>query len=299
MTAPDWGWVGVALAVFADESHDETKSRVFAIAALYGYEHEWKQAEAAWVARTGGAKFHAVECETEYAGHPDRSKHENNLRLYKDLTNVIAGSDLAGYGVALDIQAFANVFGVDDEIGYYKCFIEVVGEIVRLAHITDLLTIPGIEPYRPVEFVFDHHAETEYNAGLLYSRFVNWAEWKTGNKLLSSKISFDSRANPRIQMADLWAREVMKDLDNKLGPVKRVTRRSMAALLEAAGPLRFRCEHLDLEHSLKRREDVEHAISRDQLRSEYLMWLETFHLQDNWSNRIRFTSWRDNRERLA
>ena len=87
-----------------------------------------------------------------------------------------------------------------------------MGELARPAFIInqaiETLAPPGdkrLEPYHPVEFVFDHRRETEYNAGLLYSHFVNREEWKDGSKLLTSEISFGSRTNPRIQMADLWA----------------------------------------------------------------------------------------------
>jgi hypothetical protein len=62
-------------------------------------------------------------------------------------------------------------------------------------------------------------------------------EWK---ERLSSKISFESSiGNPRIQVSDLLAREVMKDLDNLIGPVRREIRGSWRALRETGRFLAF------------------------------------------------------------
>src|SRR4051812_40535383 len=47
------------LHLFGDESADETKQRVYALSGLLGT--EWKLAEEAWLARTGGKVFHATE----------------------------------------------------------------------------------------------------------------------------------------------------------------------------------------------------------------------------------------------
>jgi len=78
------------------------------------------------------------------------------------------------------------------------------------------------------ECVFDSRNETEFNAGFLYGQLrENYPQWAPR---LAEKITFDSsRANPRIQIADLWGREAMKALDNSIGPVKR-NRRSWQAL---------------------------------------------------------------------
>ena len=58
-----------------------------------------------------------------------------------------------------------------------------------------------------MEFTFDQHKETQYDAGLLY----DWlSHYKTE---IVEKVSFDTRREPGIQAADLWARELMKRCD--------------------------------------------------------------------------------------
>ena len=46
----------VALKVFGDESADETKSRVFAVAGVIGNEDEWQLAMREWLRRTRGQR---------------------------------------------------------------------------------------------------------------------------------------------------------------------------------------------------------------------------------------------------
>src|SRR2546425_12783756 len=53
----------VTLKVFGDESADETRSRVFAVAGVIGSEAEWQLAMRDWLRRTRGMSFHANECE--------------------------------------------------------------------------------------------------------------------------------------------------------------------------------------------------------------------------------------------
>ncbi len=62
-------------------------------------------------------------------------------------------------------------------------------------------------------------------------------EWRD-SEILDSKVSFESKENPRIQMADLLAREAMKDLDREIGPVKFPERKSKLAL-DGSGGSRF------------------------------------------------------------
>jgi hypothetical protein len=67
--------------------------------------------------------------------------------------------------------------------------------------------------------------------------------WK---ERLASKLFFESsRENPRIQVADLFAREAMKALDNEIGPTKRPIRKSWQALRETG---RFQVESFSKEY---------------------------------------------------
>lgn len=79
------------------------------------------------------------------------------------------------------------------------------------------------------ELTFDSRIGTEFNATEIYSYLresgLYWRE------RLASKLSFESsRKNPRIQIADLFAHEAMKELDNEVGPPKRETRKSWECL---------------------------------------------------------------------
>lgn len=76
---------------------------------------------------------------------------------------------------------------------------------------------------------FHSRIESEHNAGLIYA---NLRESNPGWKeRLAEEISFvSSKTCVRIQIADLFAREAMKVLDNKVAPVKRPTRRSWETL---------------------------------------------------------------------
>jgi hypothetical protein len=117
----------VTVKFYGDESADETKSRVFAIAAVFGTEHDWAVSIREWLRRTRGKPFHANKCESEFAYHADRQKHKDNLKLYEDLTKLLAGNSLSGITVALDLQARAECLpAVEPDLGYYKCFSDVL-----------------------------------------------------------------------------------------------------------------------------------------------------------------------------
>ena len=60
------------LSVFGDESSDEKKQRVFAVAGVIGSEEMWNAIEPRWVSRTGGIPFHANNCDSDQG---DYRKH--------------------------------------------------------------------------------------------------------------------------------------------------------------------------------------------------------------------------------
>ena len=68
----------ITLKLYGDESADETKSRGFSVAGVFGTEDEWAEAMREWLRRTRGLEFHGNKCESEYA-KTDRVKHEENL----------------------------------------------------------------------------------------------------------------------------------------------------------------------------------------------------------------------------
>jgi hypothetical protein len=48
---------------YGDESMDETKQRVCAVAAVIGTEEDWKAIEEKWTERNQGIPFHAKDCD--------------------------------------------------------------------------------------------------------------------------------------------------------------------------------------------------------------------------------------------
>src|SRR5437762_3770752 len=93
-----WELVIVTLKGFGDESADRHQERVFAVAAVFGTEDEWELGLREWLRRTRGLPFHATDCEAVFG--PER---EASLRLYRDLTQILAKSHLVGFAVALNL----------------------------------------------------------------------------------------------------------------------------------------------------------------------------------------------------
>jgi len=245
-------------------------------AAVVGDQDRWRALETAWVERTGGRCFHATECDSDTGDFASSSHHENKA-LYKDLTLLLANSGLNGFGIALEIQAFRKFLPtVPHDYAYYRGFVDVVHMLVSVAG----------SAKQEIKIIFDHRKESEYNAGRVYDFMVNLPEWKE-NVFLDTKVSFESRTNPRIQVADLFARETMKHLDNIIGPVKRGPRKSMLTL---DATTRFTWLSLGHDYFEEHARELggQRFIHQNQF---YLMWLLQDGLQDNLANRFRFLSW--------
>ena len=256
--------VAVLYNVFGDESTDEDHQRVYAVAGLIGSETDWDKTVEAWTARTGGLTFHAVDCETDQNEFA-KFTHRENLALYKDLSKILAASRLMGYGCAMSLEDFDILFApMMRNNGYYLCFRTVVLYMVQIGR----TMIP-----RPTEikFTFDHNEPIEVNAAKIYDFVVNMPGTDFGD-YMSNEISFAVRRNPRIQMADLVARETMKHFDNMLGPVKRIPRGSFLALQQTK---RFAFEWYNKEyfHEMKRQaEEIAKAQGHSRIFQEYDEW---------------------------
>jgi hypothetical protein len=184
--------------------------------------------------------FHATECETEYANDPDPNKHKENLLLYKDLTGILVNGYVAGISMALDLASFREFFpDAPADAPYFKCLSDVLTAFSNLTRENNAKPPTEWEfDEAHIDFTFDNRRESAHSAGQLYTAFLNQPEWAKDNTCLGAKLSFDTRANPRIQMADLIAREAMKELDRKVGPVKRPPRKSWLAF-EKSGKFKF------------------------------------------------------------
>jgi hypothetical protein len=207
------------LTVFGDESVESINQKVFATAGLLGDEDQWNALRAKWEKCTEGKVFHASDCEcdqNDFKGIP----HEENLRLYKDLTLILANSGIMGFGAAIDLVGLRQYFpDTKEENPYLSCFLRTVKHLGERAQ--------QLVPSYQVEIIFDQHPSNEYNAGLIYQYLKMHQDWDP-RALLAEKVSFASRKEIGIQAADLWAREVMKALEGHLE--KRVRRKSMLAL---------------------------------------------------------------------
>src|ERR1700728_5466519 len=134
--------------------------------------------------------------EQKISGKHSNSPHWENKALYRDLTNLLANSGLAGYGHAIDLMAKKAVFPESDDLAYYTAFQRVVFAMVNFAqHAGDV-----------AEMTFDKRLESEHNARFIYGAIRdNESDWAP---YLSSRLSFEVVMNkPRIQVSDLLARD--------------------------------------------------------------------------------------------
>lgn len=289
----------VTLKLFGDESADATKSRVFAVAGVIGSESEWTLAETAWTARTGGKPFHANVCESEFVRDPDRQKHKDNLRLYEELTRILAGSHLVGFASALALISHREyVPQVLADVAYYKCLTDVIGAAGRTARRFN--ERPSEEDDVRLEFTFDSRLQSDGAAGTVYKMLRNQREW-AGIDTLDTKVSFEDGPLPRLEMGDLLARESMKELDRKITNARPKPRASYVALDETR---KFKFIEHDREYCAKWREMLEQPEARA-MWNAYEKWLsDTGRVQngrphDNMTNRALFYTWFENHEEPA
>lgn len=261
------------MKVFCDESTDGTQSRVFAMAGLVGREDDWVVAEQTWRGLTRGEVFHAADWE-----------HLGRLDEYKELTLALAGSKIAGRAVAVDLAAVQESFPeILPDVGYYKCLLKVVSWLVENV---------AAKLNEPIEFTFDNREHSNFNARKLYQSMVAKSDWPAAVLMIESP-RFDSRQNPRMQMADLVAREAMKDLNCQLGPAERERRKSMVSLFTRG---HFNFGVIDREYCESWRSAVEKTERMSNIGERLSRWLMERRLDDNWSNRIAFMEWLESNE---
>lgn len=170
--------------MYGDESADETKARVFAVSGVFGSDQDWDDLKRPWIERTGGKIFHTSDCETNQ-GEFSKTSDTENKKLYKDLTQLLCKSRLMGKSHAIDMAAWRGNFpDALEDMPYLICFRNVVYDCGGLAYLS--------VPKDGVEFTFDQHPETEYNAGVLYTYMAQMKQWNA-RPHLSEKVSFASR----------------------------------------------------------------------------------------------------------
>jgi hypothetical protein len=247
---------------------------VFAVGILFGTDDEWESFSTRWNQRLGGRIFHASDCETDH-GEFAQTSHAENLKLYADLTKIICESRLLGFASAMDLAGYREFFpDALDDIPYFRCFRDVIvkgGEWAKMA-----------VPQEVARFTFDQRTKSNYNAGVLYEYMAQMSEWEA-SAYLEKTITFESRSVPGVQAADLLAREMMKHLDNMVGPAKRPERRSMEALRKThriGGDLHLRDFFQDF-----RRQFDEISAKAGMSAERYREWLRQRRLADSISSR--------------
>jgi hypothetical protein len=268
-------WSVILLFAYGDESSDETKQRVCAVAAVTGAEDDWKRLEQKWVAKNNGIPFHAKDCDV----HPGRKAykhrtHEQNRSLYRDLSIMLAESNLYGFGVGIDLAAQRSVFPDAPHFPHFRALLQVIEGIKMHAK----------ERAEIAEITFDSNPDTDYNSALLYADFREDSPgWK---EHLASRMIFETEKTPRLQVADLLAREAMKGVDNIVGPVKRPERLSWLALHKTG---RFDITYFGdvyFQFLKKRIPAMNEALGFTQ--PDYLAWLAKHRRQHNTTNLFRF-----------
>ena len=160
---------------------------------------------------------------------------------------------------------------------YYRGFVDVI-EVIQIyaKRYGDL-----------AEVTFDTRSESDHKAALLYA---NMRETNPGWKeCLAPKVSFDCDRNPRLESADLFAREAMKHLDNRIGPKKRPTRKAWTTLRESR---RFAATFFGEEHF--REMDDEFRAPSSVFKTEpeeYNEWLVKRRRIDNNTNYFEFLNY--------
>lgn len=273
----------IMLLVYGDESLDETRSRVCAVAGLFGNEHDWISLEDKWKDLNGSVPFHASHCDSDQVdyeptiGEDADERHRKNKFLYRSATTLLAESGIAGFAAAYHLTAQREVFNHAPPV-YYQPFIDVLQVIRNCAE----------DNGDVAELTFDSRIESEHNAGLVYAnlRESNPA-WKDH---LAEKISFlSSRKNPRIQAADLFAHEAMKALDNELGPKKRPIRGSWKCLRDTG---RFLVCSFSYDYFRAAKADMENLKSIfGFIPEDFTAWLKARNRQNNLTAYFEFLNW--------
>jgi hypothetical protein len=150
-----------------------------------------------------------------------------------------------------------------------------------------------------MEFTFDSRLETDGTAGTLYTLFRTSPEWKDV-AIFDTKVSFEGGWSPRLEMADLVAREAMKELDRVVSGSNRKERRSHRALVETG---RFRFTQRRGDYFDRWRTAVD-AIEAGEEVDGYVDWLvKTRRVQHNTVhdtvvNRMTYFAWREHQGAL-
>jgi hypothetical protein len=256
-------------SIFGDESADGKAEVVFAVAGLVGLDFQWDETVNQWIQITKGEEFHATDWE-----------HNHGPQSYKELVEVVRSSGLHGWGVGVDLVSFRAAFpDLTQDYAYHKCFFEVADRLIRVS---------AEHGYEDLRFTFDGR-QGQGTTGLLYDYISAQKEW-TDLLSFAGGIAFDNRKNPRIQIADLLARETMRGFEHALR--NAAYRKSFVALASSGRRIQF--DFLLGEYFSQWREGLRGLEKTTGIyANEYLAWIEKKNMQDNLNSRIRYLIWYD------
>lgn len=266
------------LTVYGDESFDFGEKKVFAVAGVIGTQEEWDELEPIWLAKNNGRIFHAADCESSRGAYKNNSQSENH-QLYRELVEILKYTKLMGYGVTIDLKAYKEIFhGHVVNAPYFRCFAPVISYFANMGYMHI--------PQQNVKFNFHINAKTQYTAGELYDYMCNLSEWEHSIYLAKS-LSFSPMDVVGIQVADMFAREIMKCVDSYYFVKKHDLRKSLRVLFDTG---RFAFMHLDRNY-LEYQKNISDELNKKSgiTREKYAKWLITNKLlSDNATNRTRF-----------
>jgi len=212
------------LIAYGDDSGDETQKRVFAAGVVVGRQEDWDFFLPKWIKKNPeGRPFHATDCDSDHGDFKNRS-HEDNKQLYADNVGLFVNSQLMGAGVAISVADYWELFPFAPDNKwwpYYLCFSGALACVCEIAKLSI--------PQERIKVLFDRDEAKELDS----TRIFDFIAKRSGEptECLYGHIEFGNyRKDIGLQVADLIARETMKDLDNRIGPTPRWPRQSLMAL---------------------------------------------------------------------
>lgn len=254
---------GVVYSVCGDESHDGKADVVYVVSGIFGGDEDWEAAKGAWHEITRGEEFHA----NEWSSRPE----------YLRLCRVISESKLIAFAAGMDLSDYNSVFPDPvKQMPYYFCFSKVIECLAEVAS-------NCLEPDK-VRFIFDRNFDVRYNATYLYDCMIKLPEFEHC-ELLADEISFSTREDERIQMADLIAREVMKWLTVM---VQRTNTPRSPGFADLIDKKRLTFHHFEKSYFVQRVAHVQKLVADGHPMGNFEEWRKNRNCQDNTENRIRF-----------
>ena len=249
--------------VYGDESHDGRASIIYVVSGLFGDDADWDTATSAWTEITKGKEFHA----REWASPPE----------YRALCRVICNSKLIAFAAGMDLTEYQTIFpNPVDQLPYYFCFYKVVEHMAGIAY--------GCIPREKVKFTFDRNLDVKHNATFLYDSLIKVPEFQHWD-MLADKPEFSTRKDPRIQMADMVARESMNWLRTTVTGNAATRTTCLASLVESH---RLHWHQFDRTYFAQRVAHVQKLVEQGHPIGNFEQWRRAHNCQDTTENRTRY-----------